>query len=154
VFRTNSSYARWDEARKIWGAVTNRSRDLVRQVRDMCGNMREVFWGPLGAETVPPGCMVENEAQQRDHTSHSSRPAAYAGAGSTVPSDNPCLHAAAQAESWMAVADDDLLDMVNRWMIALPRSMMVHLREDGDLEAELKVWGNAPNADHSKPRTC
>jgi predicted membrane chloride channel (bestrophin family) len=73
VFRTNSSYARWDEARKIWGAVTNRSRDLVRQ-----------------------------------------------------------------AESWMAVADDDLLDMVNRWMIALPRSMMVHLREDGDLEAELK----------------
>ena len=32
VFRTNSSYARWDEARKLWGGITNRSRDIVRQV--------------------------------------------------------------------------------------------------------------------------
>ena len=33
VFRTNTSYARWDEARSIWGGVTNRSRDILRQVR-------------------------------------------------------------------------------------------------------------------------
>lgn len=32
VFRTNASYGRWDNARKIWGAVTNRTRDLMRQV--------------------------------------------------------------------------------------------------------------------------
>lgn len=32
VFRTNSSYARWEEARRIWGSIVNRSRDLVRQV--------------------------------------------------------------------------------------------------------------------------
>ena len=31
VFRTNTSYARWDEARKLWGGVVNRSRDVVRQ---------------------------------------------------------------------------------------------------------------------------
>jgi predicted membrane chloride channel (bestrophin family) len=31
VFRTNASYARWDEARKIWGGVVNRTRDLARQ---------------------------------------------------------------------------------------------------------------------------
>eukprot|EP00899_Mesostigma_viride_P016759 jgi/Mesvir1/25084/Mv04869-RA.2 len=31
VFRTNSSYNRWDEARKMWGLMTNRSRDIVRQ---------------------------------------------------------------------------------------------------------------------------
>ncbi|KAI8468050.1 MAG: Bestrophin, RFP-TM, chloride channel-domain-containing protein [Monoraphidium minutum] len=31
VFRTNSSYDRWWEARKIWGGVVNRSRDIVRQ---------------------------------------------------------------------------------------------------------------------------
>ncbi|KAI3434870.1 hypothetical protein D9Q98_002924 [Chlorella vulgaris] len=31
VFRTNSSYARWDEARKMWGQIVNRSRDFVRQ---------------------------------------------------------------------------------------------------------------------------
>ena len=28
---TNSSYGRWDEARKMWGLVVNRSRDLTRQ---------------------------------------------------------------------------------------------------------------------------
>ncbi|GAB4816315.1 hypothetical protein N2152v2_003361 [Parachlorella kessleri] len=31
VFRTNSSYSRWLDARKTWGLVLNRSRDLVRQ---------------------------------------------------------------------------------------------------------------------------
>ncbi len=29
---TNSSYGRWDEARKMWGLIVNRSRDFVRQV--------------------------------------------------------------------------------------------------------------------------
>ncbi|KAL3146982.1 hypothetical protein ABBQ38_014950 [Trebouxia sp. C0009 RCD-2024] len=31
VFRTNTSYSRWAEARAIWGGVTNRSRDILRQ---------------------------------------------------------------------------------------------------------------------------
>ncbi|DBA95288.1 hypothetical protein WJX82_004901 [Trebouxia sp. C0006] len=31
VFRTNTSYSRWNEARTLWGGITNRSRDLVRQ---------------------------------------------------------------------------------------------------------------------------
>eukprot|EP00238_Polyblepharides_amylifera_P014645 CAMPEP_0196600200 /NCGR_PEP_ID=MMETSP1081-20130531/95261_1 /TAXON_ID=36882 /ORGANISM="Pyramimonas amylifera, Strain CCMP720" /LENGTH=434 /DNA_ID=CAMNT_0041926019 /DNA_START=40 /DNA_END=1344 /DNA_ORIENTATION=- len=31
VFRTNVSYGRWWEARKIWGGQLNRSRDFVRQ---------------------------------------------------------------------------------------------------------------------------
>jgi predicted membrane chloride channel (bestrophin family) len=26
VFRTNASYGRWDEARKIWGLMVNRTR--------------------------------------------------------------------------------------------------------------------------------
>jgi predicted membrane chloride channel (bestrophin family) len=33
VFRTNSSYSRWLDARKAWGLVLNRSRDITRQVR-------------------------------------------------------------------------------------------------------------------------
>jgi predicted membrane chloride channel (bestrophin family) len=32
VFRTNTSYQRWDEARKNWGMNINRARDLVRTV--------------------------------------------------------------------------------------------------------------------------
>eukprot|EP00441_Pelagodinium_beii_P047179 CAMPEP_0197623544 /NCGR_PEP_ID=MMETSP1338-20131121/3541_1 /TAXON_ID=43686 ORGANISM="Pelagodinium beii, Strain RCC1491" /NCGR_SAMPLE_ID=MMETSP1338 /ASSEMBLY_ACC=CAM_ASM_000754 /LENGTH=409 /DNA_ID=CAMNT_0043193555 /DNA_START=32 /DNA_END=1261 /DNA_ORIENTATION=+ len=31
VFKTNSSYARWWEARIIWGGIVNTSRDIVRQ---------------------------------------------------------------------------------------------------------------------------
>ena len=31
VFRTNASYSRWLDARKNWGLLVNRSRDLVRQ---------------------------------------------------------------------------------------------------------------------------
>ncbi|KAL4425568.1 hypothetical protein ABPG75_009584 [Micractinium tetrahymenae] len=31
VFRTNASYSRFLDARKAWGSVTNRSRDLARQ---------------------------------------------------------------------------------------------------------------------------
>lgn len=31
VFRTNSSYGRFDEARKIWGSNVNRTRDFARQ---------------------------------------------------------------------------------------------------------------------------
>ena len=39
VFRTNTSYSRWLDARKVWGGILNRSRDLVRQVR-ACGMLR------------------------------------------------------------------------------------------------------------------
>ena len=31
VFRTNSSYARWAEARAAWGSIVNISRDICRQ---------------------------------------------------------------------------------------------------------------------------
>jgi putative membrane protein len=30
VFRTNTSYGRWSEARKAWGAIVNHSRNIVR----------------------------------------------------------------------------------------------------------------------------
>lgn len=33
AYRTNASYGRFDEARKFWGGVVNRSRDLMRQAR-------------------------------------------------------------------------------------------------------------------------
>ena len=36
VFRTNTSYSRWLDARKIWGGILNRSRDIVRQVSARC----------------------------------------------------------------------------------------------------------------------
>jgi len=31
VFKTNSAYGRWWEARKVWGSIVNKTRDMVRQ---------------------------------------------------------------------------------------------------------------------------
>lgn len=36
VFRTNSSYGRWWEARKLWGALVNISRNTAIKVADLC----------------------------------------------------------------------------------------------------------------------
>lgn len=33
VFRTNTGYARWNEARTLWGGVINNCRNIARQVR-------------------------------------------------------------------------------------------------------------------------
>ena len=37
AFRTNQAYDRWWEARKIWGAIVNDSRTLVRQILSFTG---------------------------------------------------------------------------------------------------------------------
>ncbi|KAL3146981.1 hypothetical protein ABBQ38_014949 [Trebouxia sp. C0009 RCD-2024] len=73
VFRTNTSYSRWAEARSIWGGVTNRSRDILRQALTF------------------------------------------------VPEDQP-----------------ELVDMFTRWSMTYSKVLMCHLREDGDVEKELK----------------
>jgi putative membrane protein len=38
IFRTNTSYNRWDEARKFWGLNINHTRDLVRMATAWYGN--------------------------------------------------------------------------------------------------------------------
>ncbi|KAI3424164.1 hypothetical protein D9Q98_009523 [Chlorella vulgaris] len=73
VFRTNASYARWLDARRAWGLLLNRSRDITRQ-----------------------------------------------------------------ALTYFPPADRPLLDMLSRWIAAYSRSLMCHLRSDGDLELELR----------------
>mmetsp|Transcript_2474 Transcript_2474/g.3468 ORF Transcript_2474/g.3468 Transcript_2474/m.3468 type:complete len:437 (+) Transcript_2474:186-1496(+) len=40
VFRTNSSYKRWDEARKAWGLNINHTRDLARMATAWYGNYK------------------------------------------------------------------------------------------------------------------
>ncbi|EFN53422.1 hypothetical protein CHLNCDRAFT_136634 [Chlorella variabilis] len=70
---TNASYARWLDARKAWGMLVNRSRDITRQ-----------------------------------------------------------------ALTCFPAADRPLLDMLCRWTAAYSRALMCHVREDSDLEAELR----------------
>ena len=42
VFRTNTSYDRWWESRKVWGSIVNDSRSLVIQLKNLA---------PAGNET-------------------------------------------------------------------------------------------------------
>ena len=46
-----------------------------------------------------------------------------------------------QAESWFPEAESELLELLQRWTVAFSRSLQTHLREDGDIEAELQVSG-------------
>lgn len=42
VFRTNTSYSRWLDARKAWGSLINRSRDITRQYLIFYGDDSDV----------------------------------------------------------------------------------------------------------------
>jgi len=42
VFRSNASYERWWEARKLWGSTINRTRDLARQSITYMGDDKHV----------------------------------------------------------------------------------------------------------------
>lgn len=61
VFRTNSSYSRWAEARSIWGGVTNRSRDILRQV---CCQARKILGSQAVVMTREPFLQVLHSAQR------------------------------------------------------------------------------------------
>jgi len=49
VFRTNSSYTRWDEARKFWGLNINHTRDLCRMATSWYG-----YQLPKSRDGLPP----------------------------------------------------------------------------------------------------
>uniref|UniRef100_A0A7S0S469 Uncharacterized protein n=1 Tax=Chlamydomonas leiostraca TaxID=1034604 RepID=A0A7S0S469_9CHLO len=72
VFRTNASYARWEEARRKFGAITTTSRDIARQ-----------------------------------------------------------------AFSWYPAAEVGAKARLARWLVALSRASMAHLRDEHDLAREL-----------------
>mmetsp|Transcript_147607 Transcript_147607/g.383806 ORF Transcript_147607/g.383806 Transcript_147607/m.383806 type:complete len:693 (+) Transcript_147607:119-2197(+) len=59
VFRTNGSYSRFDEARKIWGDTLNRCRDLTRQAAWIsCDKDREDFFRYIPAFATALKCLL------------------------------------------------------------------------------------------------
>ncbi|KIY98116.1 hypothetical protein MNEG_9845 [Monoraphidium neglectum] len=70
VFRTNSSYGRWDEARKMWGLVLNRSRDIVRQglsyISPDCWQLRDMLcrWTPAFSRALMCHLRKGNDLRQ------------------------------------------------------------------------------------------
>jgi len=45
VFKTNAAYGRWDNARKVWGSIINKTRSLVRQCNTFMGEDRYPGYG-------------------------------------------------------------------------------------------------------------
>ncbi|CAI7884998.1 unnamed protein product [Closterium sp. NIES-53] len=52
VFRTNSSYGRFDEARKMWGLMLNRSRDITRQALSYMARDDHTYEYPKRAQFI------------------------------------------------------------------------------------------------------
>jgi putative membrane protein len=69
VFRTNSSYKRWDEARKAWGLNINHTRDLARMATAWYGNYKNQegteFAGAMAAPTEPIDPVKRQEDLER-----------------------------------------------------------------------------------------
>ena len=66
VFRTNSSYGRWDEARKFWGLNINHTRDLNRMATAWYGNESELDSTEsfLGKGTSSPKIVIDPTERQ------------------------------------------------------------------------------------------
>ncbi|CAI5464407.1 unnamed protein product [Closterium sp. Yama58-4] len=52
VFRTNSSYGRFDEARKMWGLMLNRTRDITRQALSYMARDDHTYEYPKRAQFI------------------------------------------------------------------------------------------------------
>ena len=140
VFRTNSSYARWLDARKAWGSIVNRSRDLVRQVRGQGGRAagrRAGSSGAVGEWRAPLGRAAAAAAAGRA----GATPLASAEALNTpplpAPHRTPPVPPPNQGLTWIPADRAGLQDMLVRWTVAFARTTKCHLREGDDVGAEL-----------------
>ncbi|CAI5954206.1 unnamed protein product [Closterium sp. NIES-64] len=52
VFRTNASYGRFDEARKMWGLMLNRTRDITRQALSYMARDQYTYEYPKRAQFI------------------------------------------------------------------------------------------------------
>lgn len=81
VFRTNNSYGRFDEARKLWGSLVNRGRDLTRQARGGSARRRQRPPAPAPApgaaadhpRAAPPARSVASTSRARRRAARPSR---------------------------------------------------------------------------------
>jgi len=54
VFRTNTAYSRWNEARTLWGGVVNSCRNVVRQSNTFFPVRFFCFFGTLSFSEHSP----------------------------------------------------------------------------------------------------
>lgn len=118
VFRTNASYSRWDEGRRSFGSITTVSRDIARQV--CLGS---------GQGACELNALVATGVLLHCHAANMPLSIMRADGG---------LHCLLQAFAWFRPDDYESRVRVGRWLVALGRSTMVHLREEHDMEVRLR----------------
>jgi hypothetical protein len=147
VFRTDSSYARWEEALRTWNEVRSASKDVARQVRRRDPGRGAAVHNALSLSAVPaaatPACSTQQLYQQLQ---------LQLDMVGTDPVSLACLWALTllpwglfpaaptpqtpQAIYW--VDEPARKGMLVRWTMAFSRVLLVHVRADVDLEEQLR----------------
>ena len=126
VFSTNTSYQRWDEARKMWGQVVNRSRDIARQVRNqdlvlasLCIASSQCLAWPKPTQHIA-GMLPPRRRRVLARPSHPPQPTHLLPPPSYLLPTHPPPHLlpAAQALAYIPAAQVHLQDVICRWTIA------------------------------------
>ncbi|KAF8061059.1 CYP97C1 [Scenedesmus sp. PABB004] len=119
VFRTDSSYSRWEEALRAWNQARARGRTRGRVRAQLAAGSRGLTWPAPGA----PG--RRGRPTPRPHL---PRP---------PPRAPPALNPAPPAQSIYWVGEAARKEMLVRWTEAFSCALLVHCRADGRLEVEL-----------------
>lgn len=120
-FKLNQSYDRWWEARKIWGAIVNDSRTLVRQLSSFAGDdassvrrmaHRQIAWcyclgqSLRGLDPLVGTRGHLSEADAAEATTHANAPLALVGIQAR---DLAALATAGHVTDYQRIAIDDTL---------------------------------------------
>lgn len=129
VFRTNSSYGRFDEARKIWGGILNRARNLANQVGTAQSSQFSLLFILANARFLYKALCLQPPA-----------PGPLPTQMDVLPSTSPCFLCLdlAQAVTFIPANDVGGREAVGKWTVGFCRALQAHLQEDADLRAELQ----------------
>ena len=124
---TNSSYDRWWEARKLWGGVVNRSRDIVRQVG---AELAAGCWHLSGCPQQGSRAGKAAPLQRRPSTTLDHSGLFY-----------PPTWVLLQGLVFFREEDAHLRELLATWASVFPWVLMCHLRENMDVSKEVAVSG-------------
>ncbi len=124
VFRTNGAFQRFFEARALWGALINYSRNSVRQVRSECVSVVGICMHTIiarSAVNVQARC-VKDEHLSRRTTPVTTFVSSYINADVVMRS----------AQALLYCENPKDVEEVTRRTIVFARSLKLHLRYDAD----------------------
>jgi hypothetical protein len=122
VFRTNTSYQRWHEARCVFGRISDAARDVWRQV---------------GRPPLGPQQARAHRGRSGRRCLHSSGPA---GSFPTAPVPQPIPQPTPQVLAVFPRDSPEARASMGKWLVAYCYAAKWALREEGRRRADLEGW--------------